>query len=608
MAQESRRRQSMSVSYADPPVRNNQAQQQTNTQPSPVSAPAQSTTNGPPGRASPSKTRRYLREAVSTVFDQNAPPEQSSAVHPDLVAAITREVIQNLKLSGLGGLQPAEPPAQSHPPPRDVYTPPSPERYESVVPPPNQLDGLNERNGDARYLEKSSESQTKDSDTETLEKIWQPLFDENGEPTLRLGQFLRGLAIHIIEDYEPCNSIVIGPQKMIKFYDETKVNEELYPWKAIFGGKMTMSSISHLYRDLNCQHHFVQNRFDEKPCVPSLTALGFEAWMTHAIRAHPDKEFDRFAKAVMAMPVSNADNRQERFPKRLPRKLFPSHMNQKVFELFEDSILADPVIELPRRSSVLPPPQQPNNLSHSTPTLPTSPPKQPPPPPTYAPSVERERKPYSGASSDAAGDEAPPPVSIERERKPYYAQPGQGKNYESDDASCLKPDGSYPTRSSTASSASRAPPDGPEENTGRSRRNRSGSQAAFHAPPRRKARSPSTSGHTHAYSRSEADVAPPASFTSAGSTLQPEHEDGLQKTYSRDSRRYVPEDGGRSYAPTPQQQVYEAPDYSRPPPRQNSVQSNYPSQQPYEAPDFSRPPPRQSSIQPQQPQQPPHRY
>ena len=95
---------------------------------------------------------------------------------------------------------------------------------------------------------------------------------------------------------------------------------------------MTMSSISHLYRDLCCQHHFVQNKFDEKPNTPALTPLGFEIWMTNVIRAHPEKEFDRFAKAVMAMPISNADNRKERFPKQLPRKLFPSHANQKVFE------------------------------------------------------------------------------------------------------------------------------------------------------------------------------------------------------------------------------------------------------------------------------------
>ena len=198
MAHEGRRRRSMSVSYADPPERVNTVQFQPSTQASPAPPPQQHPTNGPNGRASPSKTRKYLREAVSTVFDQNAPPEQSSAVHPDLVAAITKEVINNLKLSGLAGLQPADQPAPAHPPPRDVYTPPSPERYETLPPSQSQLDGAGERNGNTRYLERSNTPPTTASDTTTLEKIWQPLFDENGEPTERLGQFLRGLAIHIV--------------------------------------------------------------------------------------------------------------------------------------------------------------------------------------------------------------------------------------------------------------------------------------------------------------------------------------------------------------------------------------------------------------------------
>jgi hypothetical protein len=36
-------------------------------------------------------------------------------------------------------------------------------------------------------------------DEETVvEKMWQPLFDARGEPTARLGQFLRGLALHLV--------------------------------------------------------------------------------------------------------------------------------------------------------------------------------------------------------------------------------------------------------------------------------------------------------------------------------------------------------------------------------------------------------------------------
>ena len=32
----------------------------------------------------------------------------------------------------------------------------------------------------------------------TLEKIWGSLFEENGKPTKRLSQFLRGLAVHLV--------------------------------------------------------------------------------------------------------------------------------------------------------------------------------------------------------------------------------------------------------------------------------------------------------------------------------------------------------------------------------------------------------------------------
>ena len=32
----------------------------------------------------------------------------------------------------------------------------------------------------------------------TLERIWGQLFDEDSHPTVRLGQFLRGLAVHIV--------------------------------------------------------------------------------------------------------------------------------------------------------------------------------------------------------------------------------------------------------------------------------------------------------------------------------------------------------------------------------------------------------------------------
>lgn len=83
----------------------------------------------------------------------------------------------------------------------------------------------------------------------TLEKIWGKLFD-HGRPTDRLGQFLRGIAVHLvslviwrtvgcpecltsaqIEDYSPGNTLVIVPEKMQRFYEDTNVESDQYPWQ-----------------------------------------------------------------------------------------------------------------------------------------------------------------------------------------------------------------------------------------------------------------------------------------------------------------------------------------------------------------------------------------
>ena len=53
-----------------------------------------------------------------------------------------------------------------------------------------RFDGMNGRPN------KPTRTMTNEEET-TLEKIWQPLFDDN-QPTKRLGQFLRGLALHIV--------------------------------------------------------------------------------------------------------------------------------------------------------------------------------------------------------------------------------------------------------------------------------------------------------------------------------------------------------------------------------------------------------------------------
>jgi hypothetical protein len=71
----------------------------------------------------------------------------------------------------------------------------------------------------------------------------------------------------------------------------------------------------------------VQTQLHEVPNVPGLTPAGFETFMTCLIQAHPDLEFERLAKAVMNMPISNADYKSERFPKELSRRLLPLQSN-----------------------------------------------------------------------------------------------------------------------------------------------------------------------------------------------------------------------------------------------------------------------------------------
>ena len=220
-----------------------------------------------------------------------------------------------------------------------------------------------------------------------------------------------------------------------------------------------------MYRDLECQHHLVQERHDERPDIPGLTPVGFERWVTLLIQAHPEEEFVRLQKAVLEMPISNPDDKKERFPKEISRRLFPGHDDRRIRHCIEDAISEHAAVDLPRRSSREEPQPQPQD--HPAPQRPA--PAEPsshkpsvvdqnyvPPnhrasvsfdlPPNTAsnakpnpPSLERERKPYSSIPSESAIDDTNPPmppppnpINIERERKPYSAQPGGGKQFEED--------------------------------------------------------------------------------------------------------------------------------------------------------------------------------
>ena len=202
------------------------------------------------------------------------------------------------------------------------------------------------------------------------------------------------------------------------------------------------SQISRMYRDLACQHHLVQERYHEKPDIPSLTPVGFERWVTLLLQAHPDLEYERLQKAVLDMPISNPDDKKERFPKDISRRLFPGSEDRKVRERFEKAVAehakvdipkhTNPVeiprhtnpVDMPRHTNLEPPSSYQPHLGEESTSIP--------------PSLERERKPYATIPTESAVDDNVPlhPQAqyqpLERERQPYTAQPGGGKTYEDD--------------------------------------------------------------------------------------------------------------------------------------------------------------------------------
>ena len=188
-------------------------------------------------------------EAVTSAFDK-ASTETSNYVPPEVIAQITQTVIKQLQSSGLDGSTPNPPPqSRFSPPPQQpvplspstasgasqnipnrVFTPPSPLKHsdypDHTSPSLSQSGHLPER-PQSPHEHKSSHfspprrspsSQSCASDVSdkahtrpkgpsrlstskeetTLERIWGQLFDEDSRPTVRLGQFLRGLAIHIV--------------------------------------------------------------------------------------------------------------------------------------------------------------------------------------------------------------------------------------------------------------------------------------------------------------------------------------------------------------------------------------------------------------------------
>lgn len=284
---------------------------------------------------------------------------------------------------------------------------------------------------------------------------------------------------------------------------------------------------------MRCQHHLIQEHLADQPHVPALTPEGFEEWMTAMIQAYPETEYARLSKAVLHMPISNADDCKERFPKELPRRLFPQVEHLQAQQRCAANLSAEGVGPLRKAPTFPPPPPPPMGHSNGPASF-----------------LERERSPYVNTQSSSMDsrviesddeDNEPLSIPIERERKPYSAAPGGGKIYNEDLSRSVQSDTSNPDHrsrtQSTASQSQYAPP-----SNGTQHHPRTGSFATGRRP-----RSPSFSKYGH---KSDSNVGQiPGSYYSTNMYDSEEENRKFAKDAERKrndwARRQADEDAGR---------------------------------------------------------------
>ena len=228
--------------------------------------------DGPNGDSTRYKSARQpINEAVASAFTTT---ESSSAISPELLSQLTTQITANViqQLQGTSATSASPPHPQPVFPAPSIPEPPgtvihtdraetfSPEPYraseEAAVTTaspdrPHQLHPTYGRvspdshppltpltqTGQAHDGESTEERPLRprgpqrlstSGDATIIEKTWGALFTEDAAATKRLGQFMRGIAVHLIEDYEPKHSLVITPEKMQRYYEETKLPAEVY--------------------------------------------------------------------------------------------------------------------------------------------------------------------------------------------------------------------------------------------------------------------------------------------------------------------------------------------------------------------------------------------
>ncbi|GAB1312949.1 hypothetical protein MFIFM68171_03159 [Madurella fahalii] len=172
---------------------------------------------------------------------------------------------------------------------------------------------------------------------------WGVLFDQQGLPTKRWDQVIKGLGRYLMDEFMPQKTAVITPEKMAAFYSHHKLDAEMFPFPDIFrngsGGPHT--KIADLYHHLGCEYYLVPVEARFRPTIPGLTLLGWTQWMTLAVRAHPDDEARRLARIVETLPInadSLLDGKPERLPKQISRRLLPEKPDWRSRELFDEAL------------------------------------------------------------------------------------------------------------------------------------------------------------------------------------------------------------------------------------------------------------------------------
>ncbi|KAG7294347.1 hypothetical protein NEMBOFW57_004418 [Staphylotrichum longicolle] len=252
---------------------------------------------------------------------------------------------------------------------------------------------------------------------------WGVLFDQNGLPTKRWEQVIRGLGNYLMDEFMPQKTLVITPGKLAAFYSHHKLDLEVFSFTDIFRNRQDVSptKLAELYQQLACEYYLVPADSKARPTVPGLTLTGWARWMTLAMRAYPNEEAQRLAKAVSALPInadSPLDGKPERLPKQLSRRLLPEKADRQARMLFDAALKGH--LEATR-------PASPTTNPTPTPTSQSAPSSRPQSPRSRYRPAGLPSPPASQAGDDR-DDHHPHPNS--RRRSSYREHSGSARTYE----------------------------------------------------------------------------------------------------------------------------------------------------------------------------------